>query len=341
MAGILIAFNASPMTAVPLFSALRVLVADDDRTTTAILAATLERWGASVAIAHDGTAAWEMLCGGYTPSIAVVDWSMPGMDGPELCRRVRQEPRLAGLYMILLTGRDTRTDLVAGLDAGADDYMVKPVDAEELRARVQVGMRVAALQARLAERVIELQSARDHLTRLVSTDMLTELHSRRCWFDLAWREFERSRRYARVFSLLTIDLDYFKTVNDTFGHDQGDKMLQRFADMMRSECRTCDVIGRLGGEEFAVLVPETAIDSAQVVAQRIVEACRRLRVSTQAGDAACSCSIGVSQLHPEDENVESVLRRADAAMYEAKRSGRNCWKSGESIDSMIPPLVGR
>src|SRR6185295_14389755 len=125
------------------------------------------------------------------------------------------------------------------------------IDTEELRARVQVGMRVAALQARLAERVIELQSARDHLTRLVSTDMLTELYSRRCWFDLASVEFARSRRYARVFSVLVIDLDYFKRVNDTFGHDRGDKMLQRFADMVKSECRTSDVIGRLGGEEFA------------------------------------------------------------------------------------------
>src|SRR6185295_4233592 len=115
-------------------------------------------------------AAWAMLCDGYTPSIVVVDWMMPGMDGPELCRRVRQDARLAGLYMILLTGRDTRADLVAGLDAGADDYMVKPIDTEELRARVQVGIRVANLQGRLESRLIELESARDHLAKLVSTD---------------------------------------------------------------------------------------------------------------------------------------------------------------------------
>ena len=330
--------TTAPMTA-PSFSGLRALIADDDRTTTAILAKALEGWGASVAVAFDGTAAWAMLCDGYRPSIAVVDWMMPGIDGPELCRRVRQDARLAGLYMILLTGRDTRDDLVAGLDAGADDYMVKPIDTEELRARIQVGMRVAALQARLAERVIELQSARDHLTRLVSIDMLTELYTRRCWFDLASVEFARSRRYARVFSLLVIDLDYFKQVNDTFGHDRGDKMLQRFADMVRSECRTSDVIGRLGGEEFALLAPETSIDSAQLVAQRIVEACRRLRVLAPAGDATCTCSVGVSQLRPEDENIESVLRRADTALYEAKRSGRNCWKSAGSESFVIPESV--
>src|SRR6185503_3483419 len=115
--------------------------------------------------------------------------------------------------------------------------------------------------------------------------------------------FARSRRYARPFSLLVIDLDYFKTVNDTFGHDHGDNMLRRFADMLRSECRTLDVVGRLGGEEFALLVPETSIASAQHVAQRIVEACRRLRVSTPAGDATCTCSIGVCQLRSDDENI--------------------------------------
>jgi diguanylate cyclase (GGDEF)-like protein len=311
---------------------MRVLVADDDRMTTTILATALKRWGASVTIAHDGLAAWEALQSANAPSIAVVDWMMPGLDGTELCRLARQDAKLASLYMILLTGRDTRTDLVAGLDSGADDYMVKPIDTEELRARLQVGVRVARLQGRLAERVTELQSARDHLARLVSTDVLTELFSRRYWFDLAATEFSRSRRYDRTFGLLVIDLDFFKQVNDTFGHDSGDLLLRRFAEMLRLECRQSDIIGRLGGEEFAMLVPETSLCDAQLIAQRIVHACRTLSLRTTAGEVTCTCSVGVSALRADDVQLDSVLRRADAALYEAKRRGRDCWGASEAAD---------
>ncbi len=144
---------------------MRALIADDDRGTTAILSKTLQRWNIDVTVAHDGTAAWDLLRAGG-PSLAIVDWMMPGLDGPELCRRIRLDPSLGHMYVILLTGRDKRADLVAGLDAGADDYMVKPFDAEELRARVQVGIRVVTLQERLADRVAELQSALSRVKQL-------------------------------------------------------------------------------------------------------------------------------------------------------------------------------
>ena len=138
---------------------VRALIADDDRVTTAILSEALRRWNVEVAVAHDGQAAWELLGAGDGPALAIVDWMMPGIDGPELCRRIRQDPALAHMYVILLTGRRSREDVVAGLDAGADDYVVKPFDADELRARVHVGIRVLKLQERLAERVAELQTA--------------------------------------------------------------------------------------------------------------------------------------------------------------------------------------
>ena len=144
---------------------MRALIADDDRGTTAILSKTLRRWNIDVTVAHDGTAAWDLLRVAG-PSLAIVDWMMPGLDGPELCRRIRQDPSLGHMYVILLTGRDTRADLVAGLDAGADDYMVKPFNAEELRARVQAGIRVVTLQERLADRVAELQSALSRVKQL-------------------------------------------------------------------------------------------------------------------------------------------------------------------------------
>jgi two-component system cell cycle response regulator len=310
---------------------MRAVIADDDPVTTAILSHSLQQWGIDVTLTHDGASAWDRLISGPTPELAVIDWMMPGVDGIEICRRIRQQPALAGMYVLLLTGRGSRADLVAGLDAGADDYMIKPIDTEELRARVQVGIRVAGLQGRLAERVSELQAARDHLARLVSTDVLTDVYSRRWWFELAGAEFSRCRRYDRGFSLMVIDLDFFKHVNDTFGHDAGDRLLRGVADMLRAECRQSDIIGRLGGEEFALLAPETSLGAAQRVAARIREACRSVVVAAPAGEVRCSCSIGVSEVAPEDDDIESVLRRADAALYEAKRGGRDCWKSHERV----------
>jgi diguanylate cyclase (GGDEF)-like protein len=178
------------------------------------------------------------------------------------------------------------------------------------------------LQDSLTHTVKELQRAHDHLARLASTDALTGVYSRRWWFDLAAKEFSRSRRYERTFSLLMADLDWFKQVNDTFGHETGDRVLQQFGEMLRGICRESDVIGRLGGEEFAVLVPETSADAAQRLAGRITESCRALVVDA---DVRCSCSIGVTEVRADDDDVDSVLTRADAALYAAKRAGRDRW----------------
>ena len=308
---------------------VRALVADDDPVTTTVLARVLHRLGLEVVSADDGTSAWRVLEAGPAPELAIIDWTMPGIDGVEICRRIRRNPALAAMYVLLLTGRDSRTDLVAGLDAGADDYMIKPIDTEELRARVQVGVRIAKLQGRLTGQVSELQEARNHLERLVCTDALTDLHSRRSWFELGAAEFSRFQRYDRSFSVLLLDLDFFKRVNDTFGHGAGDMLLRRFSDTLRAECRHSDIIGRLGGEEFALLAPETSLAAAQTIADRILDACRRLVVVLPAGEVRCSCSIGMSESVPTDDGVERVLRRADAALYDAKRSGRNCWRSQE------------
>ncbi|HKB13688.1 MAG TPA: diguanylate cyclase [Vicinamibacterales bacterium] len=306
---------------------MRALIADDDRITTAILANALNSWGIETTTAHDGAQAWAILNAGAAPAIVIADWIMPGLDGIQLCQRIRQEPSLAGTYVMLLTAKSSRVDLVAGLDAGADDYMTKPIDTEELRARVQVGLRVATLQRRLSEKVSELEAARDNLARIASTDVLTELYSRRGWFEIAATEFSRSRRYNRAVSLMIVDLDYFKRVNDTYGHDAGDRLLQTFAALLRLECRQSDVVGRIGGEEFAVLLPETSVRSAQRLAGRIAAACRTLKVAAATGQVTCTCSIGISDLRPQDMSIDDAMRRADAALYEAKHAGRNCWKA--------------
>jgi two-component system cell cycle response regulator len=304
---------------------MRTLIADDDPIITTILSSTLARMGLEATVAHDGDVAWQTLNSLQPPGIAILDWMMPNLDGLELCRRIRSTPRLAGTYVILVTGRDSREDLVAGLEAGADDYMVKPIDVVELQARIGVGLRVAKLQQNLTRTVTELRSTRDHLARMASTDVLTGVYSRRWWFDLAGKEFSRSRRYDRMFSLLMADLDLFKQINDTFGHEVGDRVLVQFGTMLRQACRQSDVIGRLGGEEFAVLLPETPSEAAQHLATRITEACRALLVDAAAGDVRCSCSLGVTEVRPDDESLDSVLTRADQALYAAKRAGRNQW----------------
>jgi diguanylate cyclase (GGDEF)-like protein len=317
---------------------MHAVVADDDRAATAILAQMLRQWNMEVTVAHNGDAAWQALTSGAPPDLAIIDWMMPGLDGVELCRRIRSEASLASLYVILLTGRADRTDLIIGLDAGADDYVVKPIDPEELRARVHVATRVATLQRRLTERVLELQTARDHLARVASTDALTNLHSRGWWFELAAKEYARSRRNGRGFSLLAIDVDFFKKVNDTFGHGAGDRVLQAFADLLRRECRQSDIVGRLGGEEFALMLPETPLIQAEALARRITDECRALIVPSRDTSIRITCSIGISEIDGgDDESLEAVLSRADTALYEAKRSGRDGWKCA----APSRPIAGR
>jgi diguanylate cyclase (GGDEF)-like protein len=314
---------------------MRALIADDDRGTTAILSKALQRWHVDVSVAHDGMMAWTLLNDGHAPSLGLIDWMMPGVDGPELCRRIRSTPALNRMYVIMLTGRDSRADMVMGLDAGADDYIVKPFDAEELRARVHVGIRVATLQERLAERVSELQAARDELARLASTDALTGLFCRRQWFDMAAIELARSRRYDQPFALLMADLDHFKRVNDTYGHGVGDDVLKHFASVLQSECRGSDIVGRLGGEEFAVLLPQTPLRAAQDVARRIVETSRAVIVPCSSGDVRFTCSVGVTEGSGADLSIETVLERADMALYQAKHNGRDC------MDSLSYPQTAR
>ena len=304
---------------------MRALIADDDQIITTILTSVLSRMGMQVEVAHDGDVAWQALNSMQPPGLAILDWMMPNLDGPELCRRIRSTPRLATTYVILVTARDSREDLVSGLDAGANDYMVKPFNMAELQARINVGVRVARLQQDLAQNVKDLRSTRDHLAVLASTDVLTGVYTRRWWFDLAEKEFSRARRYARTFSLLMADLDWFKQVNDTYGHETGDRILNQFGEMVRHTCRTSDIIGRIGGEEFTVLLPETSAESARILAARLTENCRSILVPAESGDARCSCSIGVTEVRADDERLDVVMTRADQALYAAKHAGRNQW----------------
>jgi diguanylate cyclase (GGDEF)-like protein len=169
------------------------------------------------------------------------------------------------------------------------------------------------------------------LSRLVSTDSLTGLCSRRRWFELANAEFSRHQRYHGAVAFLMADLDLFKRINDSFGHDTGDEVLRRFATVLSETTRRTDVAGRVGGEEFAILLPETTIAGAEGVAQRIVAACRDLAIPTPAGQVKFSCSVGVAGVTPADATIEEALRRADTALYDAKRGGRDGWRSSPGL----------
>jgi two-component system, cell cycle response regulator len=302
---------------------VKALIADDDRGTLAVLEKALKHAGLDVVAARDGATAWELLNTTGGISVAIVDWMMPGMDGLQLCRRIRQHAELATMYVILLTGRDGSADLVAGLEAGADDYIVKPFVFDELQARTRVGIRVAALQQRLAVRVEELKAAHDKLERLASTDALTGLYCRRRWYEFGADEIARHQRYKRPFSVLVADLDYFKRVNDTFGHAVGDDVLARFSQVLRDQRRESDVVGRVGGEEFALLLPEATLADAREVGTRIVTDCRLLKLPTSVGEVTFTCSIGAAEVTAADRTIENIVQRADEALYRAKHQGRN------------------
>jgi diguanylate cyclase (GGDEF)-like protein len=307
---------------------MEALIADDDRLTTTMLARNLQQWDITPRVVHDGNAAWDIINGAAPPPLCLLDWMMPGVDGVELCRRIRNEPGLRQLYVLLLTARNSRSDMVTGLEAGADDYIVKPFDPDELRARVHVGQRVIGLQRQLSKQLEELEIARNELAQLASTDSLTGVATRRQWFQQAAAELARARRHGNLLSVLVIDIDHFKQVNDTYGHPTGDLVLARFGAVLRAECRQSDVVGRIGGEEFAMLAPNSSEADAATLGQRIIERFRSIEMESGGTTFRTTCSIGVAARESDQDTVEAMLSRADEALYRAKRTGRDRVEAG-------------
>ncbi|MDI6711193.1 MAG: diguanylate cyclase [Bacillota bacterium] len=290
---------------------MKALVADDSATVRVVLRTSLSQWGFEVALARDGNEAWDVLQGENPPSIAVLDLVMPGVDGLELCRRIRSRLKGNYIYVIILTARNNKEALVAGFEAGADDYIKKPFDLEELRYRLQSG-----------RRVIELER---EVRRLAATDFLTGLLNRRFFMDRLETEINRAARENINLSLVITDIDHFKRVNDTWGHQAGDLVLREFAACLTSLCRPYDFTGRYGGEEFIICLPRTDCDQAAAVAERMRAGIERLSVPLAAG--ACvsvTSSFGVASLAgPEAQDIDSLINQADKALYRAKAEGRN------------------
>ncbi len=296
-----------------------VLVADDDPLYRRMLQAWLAKWGCEVTTAPDGEEAWNRLQQPGCPELLILDWMMPGMSGLELCRRIRARPAAPYVYVLLLTVRNRSEDVVEGLHAGADDYLVKPFNAEELRARVGVGLRILNLQH-------ELLAARDALQFQATHDALTGLWNHTAILEILDRELERGARSGMPPGVIMFDLDHFKRVNDRYGHPVGDAVLREVTQRLVRFSRAYDWAGRYGGEEFLLILTDCPVEQVRSRAEQICADIARDPVLTSAGPIAVTISAGVAMGSTAADSAAhrlAVLKSADAAFYEAKRKGRN------------------
>jgi diguanylate cyclase (GGDEF)-like protein len=279
------------------------------------LEATLAGLGYEVVAVADGLQAVAVLLAPGGPQLAIVDWMMPGADGLAVCAAVRQRP-VPYVYIILLTGRDRAEDMVAGLDAGADDFLRKPFDPVELRARLQAGGRVLESQARLmeAQSALREQATRDHLTGLWNRGMVLE------HLD---RELQRAGREAKPLAVVLADLDHFKRWNDTHGHAAGDAVLRGVAERMHAALRAYDFVGRYGGEEFLIVLPGCDGAAAARLAERVRARIAAESIAAGATSLAVTASFGVAWTHGLGCEPAALIRVADEALYRAKAGGRN------------------
>jgi len=283
---------------------------------------TLESWGHEVIEARDGAVALQILQNDSPPKLAILDLSMPEMDGIKVCNQVRQNSSATPTYIILLTANTRKELIVTGLEAGADDYVTKPFDTDELHARVKVGMRMVDLQMSLAQRVAELELAQESLRNLSLTDDLTGLYNRRGFFALAKQQLSSARREGRHASLVYIDMDGLKRLNDTHGHEIGSRVIQEVGDILRETFRSSDLIARIGGDEFVVFeTSNDQIDEGTDV-QRLQDNVTRHNAQ-QARDYEISLSIGVASMDSDSSmTLEELLKNGDKTMYQQKRSKR-------------------
>lgn len=298
---------------------MRVLLAENDPVDRHRLSRLMSRWNLDVLECEEGDEAWQVLAGDDAPRLVVLDWMMPGLSGLEICRRVREREDKVYTYIVLVTGRQDAADVEMGLEAGADDYLFKPVQPQELRARLRAGRRILTLQEGLidAERKLRERAERDDLTGLLNRGTI---------LNLLEREMARARRERQPLGIAIGDLDRFKRVNDTLGHQAGDAVLVEAAERMKNLLRGYDAIGRLGGEEFLVVLPRTDLQGVVGVAERLRESVGEsaIELSPQ-GECEVTITFGVAAVRPAQRlKLEQLIRIADRALYSGKLAGRNC-----------------
>ncbi len=296
---------------------MKILVAEDDPVLRRLLESSLQKWGYEVVLAKDGAEAWTIMEGREAPRLAVLDWMMPGIDGVEVCRRVRQRVAQAYIYILLLTAKDEKFDVVDGLESGADDYLTKPFHPQELQARLRTGERILDLEDHLVATHELLQFKATH-------DALTGLWNHAAILDLLQRELARAHRQAAPLGVLMADLDHFKRINDAHGHLAGDEVLRQAASRLTAAVRVYDAVGRYGGEEFLIVMPGCDSATTRDRAEHLRAAVGNHPVKIAKGAIPATLSIGaVSTSEWRGADAEVLLRAADEALYRAKAAGRN------------------
>jgi two-component system, cell cycle response regulator len=295
---------------------MRVLIADDSLLSRRLLEETLRSWNYEVLVACNGDEAWRILDSPEAPSLVILDWMMPGHTGPELCQLVRKKGKEPYTYILLLTSRNEKEDVIAGMESGADDYITKPFDNHELKVRLRAGTRIVELQE-------QLLSTREALRVQATRDYLTNLWNRSAILHELERELARSKREGEPVGVVLGDLDHFKSINDTWGHAAGDLALRQAADRMRGSLRPYDSLGRYGGEEFLLVMPGASLEDTIWLADRVRVAIRTEPVLWKGDEIPLSCSFGCTSGSGGRTTADELIRVADEALYSAKRSGRD------------------
>jgi len=299
---------------------VRILVAEDDPVSRRLVEAALRKSEHECIIACDGMEAWRALRASDPPRLVILDWMMPGLDGIEVCRRIRKEITEPYLYVLMLTAKDQKEDVIAGMEAGADDYLIKPFHPHELRARLHAGERILKLQS-------ELVAAREALRRQATHDALTGLLNRFAIIDTLNREIDRAGRQGSSLAVVMADIDFFKRLNDARGHLAGDSVLAETAKVLRSSSRSYDSVGRYGGEEFLLVLPGCESAQAAVQAERVREHIDKHLFDTEGSPSRITVSFGVATTSDvANPSAETLIAAADRALYAAKSAGRNCVK---------------
>jgi len=295
---------------------MKILIVEDELIFRRMVKKYLHEAGYDVSEAEDGLAAWELFQ--QEPfQLVITDWMMPGLNGPELIQNIRTSGQKSYTYIIMLTAMDDKDNIVIGLESGADEYLTKPFNSRELIARVASGMRILRLEE-------ELMQARHQMETLAMHDGLTGLLNRRAIEEFTEAEFNMAGRKERPLSVILIDIDHFKNVNDQFGHKFGDHALQHVAKILTEDLRTYDRIGRWGGEEFILILPETQLRDAATVAERVRIRTAATQISLENGESfSIHISLGAACTSSQFPSLAKLIDAADQALYQAKQTGRN------------------
>lgn len=296
---------------------MKVLIADDDSISRSLVKVLLTKWGYEVMETGDGHDAWCILQEDESLRLLVIDWMMPGLSGPELCQRLRASGDKNYHYIIMLTGRDSKEDIIDGLNAGADDYITKPFSPQELEVRLRTGRRILDLQE-------SLQKTLDIMRHQAQHDPLTGILNHGEILKVLEQELTRAERQNSKLAVMMGDLDHFKKVNDSYGHVAGDAVLVEVARRMRMDIRSYDTLGRYGGEEFLLVLPGCAAEEARQIANRILDSIRREAVEFQGHKIFVTISLGLAFNEAgQSTALIDIVQAADSALYAAKQNGRD------------------